>query len=104
MFNQDQIRREQTNEGQRRSTLSTSGSRGASSQKKPFVAKGHDAILKGIQDTQGRIIIVTVGDGTEHIGSMVARDKYTITIQTDTGSRKTFYKHAIESFEPIRVQ
>lgn len=72
--------------------------------KKPFVAKGHDAILKHAQDVGGNLRIVTLSDGVVHIGKMVARDKFTITIEVDQlGSlvRRTFYKHAIESFEPV---
>lgn len=92
------------NQEQSRQILSTTGSRNASNlrpAKKPFVAKGHDAILKGIQDAHGSIIVTTSGDGTEHVGVLIARDKYTITVKKDDGSCKTFYKHAVESFEPM---
>lgn len=102
-MNHEQVRREQANDAQRR-TLSANGNRRPTTQKKPFVAKGHDAILKGVQDSEGFIIITTVGDGSEHVGKMIARDKYTITILTDAGRKKTLYKHAIESFEPVQVQ
>lgn len=75
--------------------------------KRPFVAKGHDAILKDAQDARGLLRIITMSDGANHTGKMVARDKFTITIEipidADTGTsvRRTFYKHAIESFERI---
>jgi sRNA-binding regulator protein Hfq len=29
---------------------------------------------------------------------MINRDRYTITVELDTGARRTVYKHAIESF------
>jgi hypothetical protein len=73
--------------------------------KKPFVAKGHDSILKEAQDAKGDLRIITMSDGAEHVGRMVARDKFTITIEIEKldGStvRRTFYKHAIESFERV---
>lgn len=94
-MNHDQIRQDQNTEARRRLTVAG---------KKPFVAKGHDAILKGVQDSKGNVIITTIGDGTEHFGMLIARDKYTITIKLESGSTKTFYKHAIESFEPVQVQ
>lgn len=99
-MNHEQVRQDQSQEFQRR-TLSERPGFERKSPRKSFVAKGHDAILKGVQDVGGRVIITTMGDGTEHIGKLVARDKYTITIFTDGGSSKTFYKHAIESFEPL---
>lgn len=74
--------------------------------KKPFVAKGHDAILKAAQDSRNLIRIVTSGDGATHVGRLVARDKFTITIEVEFDTtvapfsvRRTFYKHAIEYFE-----
>lgn len=72
--------------------------------KKPFVAKGHDAILKNTQDAGGTITITTIGDGSSVTGKLIARDKYTITVEIELGVRRTYYKHAIESFEPIKVQ
>ncbi len=75
----------------------------ASLQRKSSLStKGHDAILKSVQDNRGAVIITTIGDGTEHGGILIARDKYTITIKTDSGGSKTFYKHAVQSFEPIQ--
>ena len=107
MQSPEQVRQDQIREGQRRSTLSTSGSRDAHKPlppKKAFVAKGHDAILKNQQDAGGLLEITTIGDGSVFVGKLVARDKYTITIEKNDGGRKTFYKHAIESFEPVRTQ
>ena len=101
-MNHEQIRQDQNADAQRR-TLSTR----PDFDRKPrkfFVAKGHDAILKGLQDIGGIITITASGDGKEWTGKLIARDKYTITIQLDGGRSKTFYKHAIESFEPGQVQ
>lgn len=104
-MNHEQVRHEQMQDAQRRTLHARPGfSRDSKPARKPFVAKGHDAILKAQQDVGGRIIVTTMGDGTEHVGKLIARDKYTITILTDGGASKTFYKHAIESFEPIPVQ
>jgi len=75
--------------------------------KKPFVARGHDAILKEAQDAGSMLRIITMSDGASHYGKMVARDKFTITIEitTDMGNgpvvTRTFYKHSIESFERV---
>ena len=77
--------------------------------KKPFIAKGHDSILKEAQDAKGLLRVITMSDGQDHVGKMVARDKFTITleIEIDPGVegtakvRRTFYKHAIESFERV---
>lgn len=101
-MNHEQIRQDQMSDAARRAGSNNRDVRRLSPAKKQFVAKGHDAILKGVQDNRGRIAITTIGDGSEHIGTLIARDKYTITIKTNTGSTKTFYKHAIESFEPIQ--
>lgn len=90
--------------GDYRRPTKTAVTKPVNSQKKPFVAKGHDAILKGAQDAGGNLRIVTMNDGQEHVGKMIARDKFTITIEISeiTGPvRRTFYKHAIESFEPV---
>lgn len=97
------IRADQAQEGRARTLTTRPGYAGRSGQvgRKPFVAKGHDAILKEIQDAGGMIIITTLGDGSQHTGTLIARDKFTITIMTTTGGRQTFYKHAIESFEPV---
>ena len=96
MYNtESQIRADQAAEAKRR-TLSPNRP-----VKKQFVAKGHDAILKSIQDANGWVAIQTLhGDGPTR-GRLVARDKYTITIETAALERVTIYKHAIESFRPI---
>ena len=108
----EQIRNDQRQEGRTRSTLTVrpgynhnrgnEGKGGHSAAKKPFVAKGHDLILKNIQEDESATIIVTLlGDGAEVIGRLIARDKFTITVLTNDGRRRTIYKHAIEGFEPI---
>ena len=105
MYNTEQVRQDQQHDAARRTLNVRPGfSRDSKAPRKPFVAKGHDAILKSLQDGEQLITITTMGDGTEWTGKMAARDKYTITIQLDSGIRKTFYKHAIESFEPVQVQ
>lgn len=66
--------------------------------KKPFVAKGHDAYLKNMQDTGESMSLTLTSNGEEIVGRLVARDKFTITVLQTTGIRRTFYKHAVESF------
>jgi len=101
MNNAEQTRQDQINEGRSRTLSPKTGSRPP---KKVFVAKGHDAILKSVQDSAGLIEITPISDGVTVVGKLVARDKYTITVEFDAGRRRTYYKHAIESFEPIKVQ
>lgn len=99
---------DQVREGQRRegtlhlANRASRPRRSAEARPKQFVAKGHDAILKELQDARARISIVTMSDATPVTGVLVGRDKYTITIGTEDGRRITIYKHAIESFEPAQ--
>lgn len=64
---------------------------------KPFVAKGHDAILKDLQDNKHTTEINLISGEAYKGATILARDKYTITIGVG-GNRVTIYKHAIESF------
>lgn len=66
--------------------------------RKPMVAKGHDAILKGLQDRSAFIEIYPMCSDEPIIGKMINRDRYTITVELANGQRRTIYKHAIESF------
>lgn len=68
--------------------------------KKPMVAKGHDAILKGFQDRSARITIIAIS-GETYAGTVVARDRWTITIRDKDNTSVTIYKHAIESFANV---
>jgi sRNA-binding regulator protein Hfq len=65
--------------------------------KPKFVAKGHDAILKGAQDAGEHIEIIAMS-GDVISGKILNRDKFTVTILEDSGKRRTIYKHGIESF------
>lgn len=73
-------------------------------QKKPFIAKGHDSILKTMQDCGEQVSVVLLSTDVPVVGRLVARDKYTITVLGDTFGRRTFYKHAIESFGFVTTQ
>lgn len=99
-YRQDQIQvaRKATNRGQ--------GYNGQRSHK-PAAPKGHDALLKAAQDNRTPVIIVTMSDGAAIEGVVVARDKFTITLEirvpqspdvSEFTYKQTFYKHAIESF------
>src|SRR5687768_6827831 len=92
----EEYRRDQEIAGRR-----VMGNRTPSTGKKPFVAKGHDAFLKDAQDNSRSLRIVTMSNGDVHIGRMVARDKFTITIELIVKTenavktiRRTFFKHA----------
>jgi sRNA-binding regulator protein Hfq len=71
---------------------------GAAPRKPSMIAKGHDAILKSLQDRSATIEIYPMHCADPIIGKMINRDRYTITVELDTGARRTVYKHAIESF------
>lgn len=92
------IRMDQVREGHQR-TLSAKPGYSATG-KKPFVAKGHDAILKRIQDNGGDIEIWCLDSEESILGRLVARDKYTITVAVQ-GGNTTVYKHAIKRFSAI---
>ena len=64
--------------------------------KKPFVPKGHDAILDRTQK-EGSRLKVSLISGDEFTGKVKARDKFTITLETESGAI-TIFKHAIEYF------
>ncbi|WP_081070221.1 RNA chaperone Hfq [Burkholderia cepacia] len=65
--------------------------------------KGHDAILKAMQEERQLATIITTGD-VMFEGLVTGRDKYTITLLTKHPKdstrmiRRVFYKHAIEQF------
>lgn len=67
--------------------------------------KGHEAILKAMQDNAQKVTIITA-DGAKFEGTVTGRDKYTITLKTPhpdgvlAGDGRTilrvFFKSAIE--------
>lgn len=69
--------------------------------RKPATAKGHDAVLKSIQD-DGREICITMQSGEKIVGTVVARDKFTISVRVPSSLCGflvwVVYKHAMESF------
>lgn len=103
MNDHTQIRNDQQRDAERR-TLSVRPGHVGKPPRKQFVAKGHDAILKKIQDLGGEIGIMPMNSESLIIGKLIARDKYTITVLTRAGKEVTFYKHAVESFETIKGQ
>lgn len=64
---------------------------------KKSMAKGHDAVLKALQDG-GRKITITLISGETVEGKITGRDKFTVTVLTSVGRREVVYKHAIEKF------
>jgi hypothetical protein len=68
------------------------------------IPKGHDVILKAMQDNAQIATIVTSGGGELYVGTITGRDKYTITLMTEHPTdeskkiRRVFYKSAIEQF------
>lgn len=121
MRDSDQIRRDQIDAGRAANAGPTGsgntlqlkdrgprpeGSRGRAGDNRPprkaFVPKGHDAILARAQEAGTRMEIATMG-GDFHVGTIVGRDRFTITLKCEGGKggeERTFYKHAIEHFMP----
>lgn len=69
-------------------------------QSKPNFAKGHDAILKALQERSKQTTIITLA-GERFDGVITGRDKFTITLQVESGIKRVFYKHAIEQFYSV---
>lgn len=67
-----------------------------------FVAKGHDRALQHAEQDR-RMLRIDTMSGYSFEGRMVRRDRYTITIRTEEGREKCFFKHGIESFEVLPV-
>lgn len=65
--------------------------------RKEGIAKGHDAVLRALQN-DGRHITIFTLSGKTLKGKVVGRDKYTVTVQDADGIRAIIYKHAIELF------
>lgn len=96
----DQIRQQQNREGQRRV-------QGGAGQFKPnagkHIPKGHDAILKRLQDEKCLVEVLMLDRDDPIVGVIVGRDKFTITVAYD-GYEECIYKHAIASFKRKKVQ
>lgn len=86
--------------GERRS-IPASGDRREAPRKPSMIAKGHDAILKAFQDRSATVEIYPMHCADPIVGKMINRDRYTITVELESGKRRTVYKHAIESFGEV---
>lgn len=107
MYNHDPIEavRQDQNSEHRRKTISVKSGYGVKKpgKQKTFVPKGHDAILKRYQDNKTRVVLASVNSDCTYVGTIVARDRYTVTIKNDQGRPVVVYKHAIESFFPFDI-
>jgi sRNA-binding regulator protein Hfq len=76
-------------------------------QKNPKQAKGHDAILKALQESGAPVEVTFVADGRTIIGKIIARDKFTVSVceGDETSGYRAFpnviFKHAIEQFRQV---
>jgi RNA chaperone Hfq len=57
---------------------------------------GHDSVLRAIREQQ-RTIHLTLMSGEAMEGTLVASDKFTMTVKVD-GVRHVVFKHGIEQF------
>jgi len=65
----------------------------------PKGAKGHDAILKELQESGAQVQVI-MSHGESLFGKIVARDKFTVSLLLSTSDYpRVIYKHAIESFQ-----
>ena len=65
---------------------------------------GHEAYLKGLQDSGASISIITLA-GEKFSGRLKHADKYTVSLEVPVANSEAtetfvFFKHAIESFSP----
>lgn len=68
-----------------------------SSPRKPeFKAKGHDSVLQKAQDGKKTVHVLT-NSGNIYVGTLIARDRYTLSINID-GQPRVVFKSSIESF------
>jgi sRNA-binding regulator protein Hfq len=73
-----------------------------SSPSKEFKAKGHDAVLKAVQDRKTACVFKTT-DGESVRGQIIARDRYTISVLVEGElDARIYYKHSIAYFQPQR--
>lgn len=67
-----------------------------------FKAKGHDAVLKAVQD-KGVPCKIKVLHEPEVTGKVIARDRYTISVMVDgEHDARIYYKQQIVFFQPQR--
>lgn len=67
------------------------------SNKTQYKAKGHDAVLQRLQE-QGSEVEVRTNGGEVYVGKLVARDRFTMSVQLPAGKRAVIYKSAVEAF------
>lgn len=65
---------------------------------------GHDTVLRAIQNKGTMITVNLLNRDDSVVGSLTARDKYTLTVRTGNGTRLVIFKHAIESFFGAEVK
>jgi len=73
-------------------------SRNQNESKPKFEAKGHDRQLQDAQYS-GRQIEIETMSGVLHVGVLIRRDRYTLTLRHSDGRVRMYFKHAIESIE-----
>lgn len=109
-MDQDQIRKDQADAARRlagseRSTLRLP--KGRVQPKKGSKPAGHEAYLKGLQESGASIVIMTLA-GEVASGKLKHADKYTISLEVteavdgeETRETYVYFKHAIEYFRPL---
>jgi sRNA-binding regulator protein Hfq len=58
---------------------------------------GHDTVLRAIKN-KGSMISVFLQSGESRMGTLIAYDKYTLTVKTADGRRRVIFKSAVEEF------
>ena len=98
-MNSEDIRRDQQRQGRAFSNREEGSPRprGKSSGKKP---QGHEAHLKMLEASKA-VIRITLLDGSDVTGVVRHSDSYTISIKPEGKGTIVYFKHGIESFEPL---
>lgn len=67
-------------------------------------SKGHDAVLGALQESKRKVTVILMSGERLH-GTIISRDKFTITV-LNGDTRFVIYKHGIEMFfgeEPAKA-
>lgn len=63
--------------------------------------KGHEAYLKGLEQSKATIRVEYLDDAPDDVGTIKTSDKYTISLRTHSGLDVVIYKHSIRRFYAV---
>lgn len=83
-------------------TKQTGSPRQFTSSEQRTVVRGHDALLKMLQETKRTVSLWVTGAGSAVNGLIVGRDRFTVTLEVEIDGKiqhLLFFKSAIESIQ-----